>query len=97
MHLNVKFAVIDPVITGTGRASGLPYKVQNVVIEWDEPTDDPAYVRTQRLQCKVHGIHVDRLQELHPVLHETIVPVEVGFTTSLRNNYVHNDISLWLS
>ena len=96
MQLNVKFLVINEEKSGVGRATGLPWRVMNVVVGWDEPTADPNYTRQQRLQCKLHGDQIDRLRALNPVLHETLVPVEIGFTTELANNYVRNDVTLWL-
>ena len=94
--LNVKFAVIEEVKTGVSKCNGKAYKVQNVIVEWDEPTNEPEVMRTQRLKCRLRGASVDTLQRLNPVPHVTEVPVEISFDTELYNGYVQNNVTLWL-
>lgn len=98
MHLNVKFAVINEVESGVGRATGLPWRNQSVVITWEEPATKPeSHPRVQRLVAKLYGEQIDRLKVINPVLHETVVPVDLCFDTDPYHNKVYNTVTLWLA
>ena len=92
MKIQTLVKVINPALAGVSKSSGNPYKIQEVVLEWQE-ADANGILHPQRVVATLFNQSVDNFAALNPVAGQTIVDADLQFSTRPSStNRVYNDI-----
>ena len=95
MQITATIKVINEVKMGISRASGNPWKRQDIVLGWDEPYGEDGRTRQQLLLVSLSGKNVDKFEELE-CKRGDVISGNLDFETRVVNDRVYNDIAMVL-